>query len=137
MKSKELSVKDSKVKIWTSRILSTVGAAFLVFDSITKILGVKQVVDGTVELGYSHQLVPIIGVLLLVFSILYIIPRTRMIGLLLLTGYLGGAVATHFRVGSPLLTHILFPVYISLLLWVGFYLREESLKAVIPFWKAK
>ena len=137
MRSTEINEKFSKRKIWAGRILTILGTIFLVFDSLGKIFGVQEAVEGTVKLGYPNQVVPIIGILLLIFSIIYIIPRTRMIGLILLTAYLGGAVATHFRIGSPLFTHILFPVYISLIIWGGFYLNEESLKNLIPIWKVK
>lgn len=137
MRSTELNEKFSKRKIWMGRILTSIGTIFLAFDSLGKIFGVPEAVEGTVKLGYPNHLVPIIGILLLIFSVIYIIPRTRMIGLILLTAYLGGAVATHFRVGNPLLTHVMFPVYISLLLWGGFYLRAESLKTLLPLWKSK
>jgi hypothetical protein len=89
-------------------------------------------VKGTAELGYPAALVVWIGAIELVCLVLYLIPRTSVLGALLLTGYLGGAVATHLRVESPLLTHTLFPLYIGAMLWGGLYLRERRLHALLP-----
>ena len=90
------------------------------------------VVEGTVQLGYPESVLLGLGIVLLACTVLYVIPRTAILGAILLTGYLGGAVATHVRVGNPLFTHVLFPVYLGVLIWGGLYLRDERLRALIP-----
>jgi hypothetical protein len=116
---------------WTGRILSGLVVAFLLFDAAGKLMKVAPVVEGTVKLGYPESTVLPIGVLLLVGVALYAIPRTSVLGAIYLTAYLGGAVATHFRVGSPLTTHVLFPVYVAALLWGGLALRNPRLLALL------
>ena len=74
-----------------------------------------------------------IGLIELVCLALYLIPRTSVLGALMLTGYLGGAIATHVRIGSPLPTHTLFPIYVALMVWGGLYLRESRLRELLPF----
>ena len=88
--------------------------------------------EGTVHLGYPQNLVVEIGIILLACTVLYIIPRTCVLGAILLTGYLGGAVASQLRIGEPLFGYVLFPVYIGILAWGGIYLREARLRALIP-----
>ena len=88
--------------------------------------------EGTVKLGYPETVIVPLGIILLTCTILYVIPRTSVLGAILLTGYLGGAVATHVRVGDPLFTHVLFPVYLGVLIWGGLYLRDDRLPALIP-----
>jgi hypothetical protein len=112
--------------------LSWLGVLFLLFDSTGKLLEVQPVIDGTLQLGYPRDVVFSLGVILLSCVLLYAVPRTSLLGALLLTGYLGGAVATHVRVQSPLLTHILFPIYISSLLWGGLMLRDVRVRALLP-----
>ena len=107
--------------------------AFLIFDSIGKLLEVQPVLDGTKQLGYPPDVVFGLGVTLLSCVLAYVIPRTSVLGAILLTAYLGGAVATHVRVGNPLFTHILFPTYLAALLWGGLVLREPGLRAFIPW----
>jgi hypothetical protein len=102
-------------------------------DAVGKFVQPEPVVSGTVELGYSESVILPLGVLLLACVVLYVIPRTAVLGAILLTGYLGGAVATHVRVGSPTFTHLLFPVYIGILLSLGLYLRSRKLRELIPF----
>jgi hypothetical protein len=105
---------------------------FLLFDSVIKLMRSTPVVESFDQLGYPVSLAPGIGILQLVCIALYVIPRTSMLGAILLTGYLGGAVATHVRVGSPLLSHVLFPVYVAVLIWGGLFLREDRLRGLIP-----
>ena len=107
-------------------------AVFLTFDAILKIFRLGPAVDGTTALGYPTETVLWIGLIEFVCLLLYLVPRTSVLGALLLTGYLGGAVATHVRIGSPLFTHTLFPIYVALLLWAGLYLREKRLQALVP-----
>jgi len=115
------------------RILSGLAIAFLLFDSVGKVAGLAPAVEGTVQLGYPASTLLGIGLLQLGCLLLYAVPRTAVLGALLLTGYLGGAVATHVRVGSPLVSHVLFPVYVAAMLWGGLYLREPRLRALLPF----
>jgi hypothetical protein len=122
----------SKGKLWTGRIMSTLPALFLLLDGVMKLMKPEFVVKATVQLGYPESVIVPLGIVVLVCVILYVIPRTAVLGAILLTGYLGGAVATHARVGDPLFSHTLFPVYFAILVWGGLYLREERLRALIP-----
>jgi len=118
--------------IWIGRTLSALAILFLSFDTIVKVLRLPVAVDGTTQLGYPESSVFVIGIIQLVCLVLYVIPQTSVFGAILFTGYLGGAIATHLRIGSPLFTHILFPIYVAVLIWGGLYAREPRLRAVIP-----
>lgn len=122
----------SKRRLWTGRILSGFAVLFLVFDAVVKFTKIAPVVDAFAQLGYPISLAPTIGSLALLCVVLYVIPRTSVLGAILLTGYLGGAVASQLRIGSPLLSHVLFPVYVAALIWGGLYLRDEQLSALVP-----
>jgi DoxX-like family len=122
----------SKGKLWTGRIMSAAPALFLLVDGVGKLVKPAPVVEGTVQLGYPESVLLGLGIVLLTCTVLYVIPRTAVLGAILLTGYLGGAIATHVRVASPLLSHILFPVYVAVLIWGGLYMRDERLRALIP-----
>ena len=119
--------------LWTGRIISGLAVAFLIFDSVGKLLEVQPVIDGTKQLGYPPDIVFSLGVTLLLCVLAYLVPRTSVLGAVLLTGYLGGAVATHVRVGNPLFTHALFPAYVAALLWGGLMLRDTQLRAFLPW----
>ncbi len=114
------------------RVLSALPVLFLSFDSVIKLFRIDPVLRSFAQLGYPVELSVAIGLIELACLVLYLVPRTSILGAILLTGYLGGAVATHTRVGSPLFTHILFPIYVALLLWGGLFLRERRLKALLP-----
>jgi hypothetical protein len=128
-----VSVESSSLTRWGGRILSALPVAFLIFDSVIKLIGVDAVAESFGELGYPVHLAMGIGLLELVCIAIYVVPRTGVLGAVLLTGYLGGAIATHVRIGSPLFSHTLFPVYVGLLLWAGIYLRERRLRELLPF----
>ena len=116
---------------WSSRVgvvLSGIAVLFLVFDSLGKLLAVRAVLEGAQSLGYPADLTRPLGIILLTCVVIHLVPRSSALGALLLTGYLGGAVATHLRVGSPLATHVLFPVYVGALVWAGLVLRRADLK---------
>ncbi len=113
-------------------VCTTIVALFLAFDTLLKILRLDAAVEGTTSLGYPADTVLVIGIIELVCLVLYLVPRTSVFGALLMTGYLGGAIATHVRISSPLLTHTFFPVYVALLLWGGLYLRDPRLRALVP-----
>lgn len=111
--------------------LSALAALFLLFDSSGKLLKVAPVVAGTVDLGFPESSVRALGVILALCVVTYLLPRISILGAILLTGYLGGAVATHVRVGSPLLTHVLFPVYVGAVAWGGLWLRDTRLRRLL------
>jgi hypothetical protein len=118
-------------KIWAGRILSGLAVLFLLFDSVIKLMTIGPVVESFTQLGYPVSLSVGIGLLELVCVAVYLIPRTAMVGAVLLTGYLGGAVATHVRVSSPLFSHVLFPTYVAALIWAGLYLRDSRLRPLV------
>lgn len=113
-------------------ILTALVALFLAFDTTLKVLGLPAAVQGTMNLGYPAQSVIWIGTIQLICLVLYLVPRTTVLGAVLLTGYLGGAVASQVRVEAPLFSHVLFPIYTAALMWGGVYLRETRLRAVVP-----
>ena len=122
----------SRRRLWAGRVLSGLAVLFLLVDSAGKLLQVQPVIDGTVQLGYPREIVFSLGVILLSCVLAYVIPRTSVLGALLLTGYLGGAVATHVRVENPLFSHVLFPIYVAAFLWGGLILRDPRLRAFLP-----
>jgi DoxX-like family len=123
----------AKKRLVAGYLLTALVALFLSFDTVIKVLKLAPAIQGTTELGYPAGSVIWIGMIELACLTLYLAPPTSALGALLLTGYLGGAIATHVRVGSPLLSHTLFPIYVALMLWGGLYLREPRLRALLPF----
>jgi hypothetical protein len=119
--------------IWTGRIMSALAVVFLLFDTVIKVMKLPVAVEGTVKLGYPESVIVGIGTIELLCLALYVIPRTAVTGAILFTGYLGGAIATHVRIGSPLFSHTLFPIYVAALIWGGLLLRENRLRALVPF----
>jgi hypothetical protein len=126
---------ESKKMLWTGRIVSGVIALLLLLDAVMKILQVPQVMEGTVKVGYPAGAVRPIGIILLLCLICYVIPRTAVLGAILLTGYLGGAVATNVRISSPLFSYTLIPVYVGVLVWGGLFLQDQRLRTLIPLRK--
>ena len=122
----------SRRRLWGGRILSGLAVAFLLFDGIIKLMEINPVTESFVRLGYPTSLAIAIGTIELVCLAIYLVPRTAVLGAILLTGFLGGAVATHVRVGDPLLSHVFFPIYVGLLLWGGLFLRMPTVRALIP-----
>jgi hypothetical protein len=114
-------------------VLTTIVALFLTFDTVLKVLQLGPAVKATTDLGYPTATVLPIGIVELVCLALYLVPQTSVLGAILLTGYLGGAIATHVRAGSPMFSHTLFPLYVALMLWGGLYLREPRLAELLPF----
>ena len=113
------------------RVLSAVAILFLTFDSVVKVLKLQVAVEGTMQLGYPEHMVMVIGIIELICLALYVIPSTSVLGAILFTGYLGGAIASHARIGSPLATHTLFPIYVAALIWGGLFLRDDRLRALV------
>ena len=122
----------SKKRVWTGRIISALVVLFLLFDSAIKLMKLPPAVEGTARLGYPVSLVLPIGLVLLICVVLYVIPSTSVVGAILLTGYLGGAVASNVRIGNPLFGYVLFPVYVAVLLWTGLLLRDDRLRELVP-----
>ena len=120
-----------KKMLWAGRIISALPVLFLLMDGVMKLLKPAMVVDATVQLGYRETVILPLGIVLLSCTVLYIIPRTGILGAILLTGYLGGAVATHVRVGEGFFP-VLFPVIPGVLLWGGLWFRDERLRTLIP-----
>ncbi len=121
--------------IWTGRILSGLAIAFLLFDATMKFFMDKlppEALEAGAALQWPIELMPTVGAILLVCTVLHLIPKTTLLGAVLLTGYLGGAVASHIRVSNPLFSHTLFPIYIAAFIWVGLYLRNARLRQVFP-----
>ncbi|MDQ6676946.1 MAG: DoxX family protein [Acidobacteriota bacterium] len=131
MESVTQTAPADRARVWVGRILSGLVILFLVFDSIMKFIKPTPVAEAFAKLGLPLSLSAALGVVLLICTILYSIPRTSFLGAILLTGYFGGAVATHLRVGDPLFSHVLFPAYLGVLLWAGLYLREDRLRALL------
>ena len=122
----------SNAALWTGRVMSGVLILFLLFDGAIKLIPLDIVVETSAQLGIPADHARLLGVLTLACAILYAFPRTSVLGAILLTGYLGGAIATHLRAGSPLFSHLLFGLYLGLMAWGGLYLRDERLRALIP-----
>ena len=114
------------------RALSALAIAFLAFDTAIKLAGMSVVAETLSSLGVSADLGFTIGVVELVCLVLYAVPRTAVLGAILLTALFGGGIATHIRVGSPVFTHILFGVYLGLFVWGGLYLRSARLRELMP-----
>ena len=122
---------SSNIQTITGWVLSGLPSLLLLADAIGKLIKPQPVVESTLALGYPESVLTSLGVVLLLATLLYAVPRTSFIGALLLTAYLGGAVATHVCLQHPLFTHVLFPVYLSLAIWGGLYLRNETLRRLV------
>jgi hypothetical protein len=131
MKSDNQAVTVSTKVLWAGWIMSGLPALFLLVDAIMKLVKPVPVVEATVRLGYPEGAIVPLGIVLLTATVIYLIPRTAILGAILLTGYLGGAVATHVRVGENLFS-ITFPIIFGVLLWGGLYLRELRLRSLVP-----
>jgi hypothetical protein len=125
------SITPSRAARWTGRILSTIVVLLLGLDALMKLLQVAPVLAASAELGYSAHAVFGIGVVLAICVAVYVIPRTSLLGAVLLTGYLGGAIATHVRAGHPLWTHTLFPIYVAVVIWGGLVLRDGRARGIL------
>ena len=121
----------SKSALWAARIIGWLAALFLIVDAVFKFIKPAPVVEATVRLGYSESSILPLGAVLLVCTILYLIPATAVLGAILLTGYLGGAVATHVRAAEGIFP-IVFPIIFGGLLWLSLYLRDVRLRALVP-----
>ena len=129
------SPSSSRVQRVAGTILSGLVVAFLVFDGVIKLIPLPVVTETMAALGYSGDpaLARLLGVITLICALLYAIPQTSVLGAIFLTGLLGGAMATHLRVGSPVFSHLLFGLYLGIIAWGGLYLRYEAVRKMIPF----
>lgn len=121
----------SNSRLWTRRILSGLAILFLAFDTAIKFAHITPVTQTMAQLGIPDHLVLTIAIIQAICLVLYIVPRTAILGAVLFTGYLGGAIMSNLRVENPLFSHVLFPTYIGALLWVGLYLRDTRVRALI------
>ncbi len=121
-------IPGSKTMLWAGRIMSALPVLMLLVSGVMKLVKPAPVVEGFAHLGYPTSLALGLGIIELACIVVYVIPRTSMLGAVLLTGYLGGATATHVRIGEPFLT----PIVLGVLVWGGLYLREDRLRALLP-----
>lgn len=128
METTNTSSKKMKITGW---VLSIVAILLLLADGFAKLIKPEPVIQATLQLGYPESTMTTIGILAIICAIIYAIPRSAFAGAILLTGFLGGAIATHFRINNPLFSHTLFPVYLLLFIWLGLYLRSASLRKLL------
>lgn len=124
---------ESRAMVWTGRVLSGLAIAFLLMDGVMKFFLDKlppEVLEANAPLQWPMEKMTTLGTILLACTLLYAIPRTTLLGAVLLTGYLGGAIASHVRVSNPLWTHTLFPIYVAVFVWLGFYLRNPEFRKI-------
>lgn len=122
----------SNSSLWAGRILSGLAALFMTFDGVIHVLRIPPVVQGFSQLGFPLSVSVPLGIIELICVAVYLYPRTSVLGAILLTGYLGGAIATQVRISAPLFSTMLFPIYVALFVWGGLYLRDDKLRAMIP-----
>jgi hypothetical protein len=122
---------ETKKERWAGRVVTALPVLFLLFDLSIKLAHVQPVSDAFARLGIPDHLAVAIGALELICLAIYLAPRTAVLGAVLLTGFLGGAIMLHVRIGDPLFSHVLFPVYIGALLWAGLYLRDPRIRALL------
>ena len=130
MPSEPQTATASKVMVWTGRVMSALPALFLLFGGVMNLIKPDFVVQGSAEMGYAESVILPLGIVLIASTILYLIPRTAVLGAILLTGYLGGAVDAHVRKGDNL---FFVPVLFAALLWGGLVLRDAKLRALLPW----
>lgn len=118
----------SRMRLWVARIMSWLVILFMLFDGVFKLIQPAPVVEGTLVLGFAQHHIALLGILAIISTVLYALPRTAVLGAILLTGYFGGVIATQVRVDAPLLTHTLFAVYLAILAWGGLWLRDERVR---------
>jgi len=131
MQTDSQTTADSKSWVRAGYIISALPVLFLLFDGVAKLFKPPFVLEATVQLGYPESVIIGIGGALTACVVLYVIPRTSILGAILLTGYLGGAVSAQVRIGAPPFS-VIFPIILGILLWLGLYMRDRQLRALIP-----
>jgi hypothetical protein len=126
----------SSAAVWVGRTMSGLVIAFMLLDGVMKLIPMDVVISTSEQMGIPGSLARPLGIIGLFCTFLYAIPRTSLLGAILLTGYLGGAIASYFRLSDPIFTHTLFGLYLGLLAWGGLYLRDARLRALIPLREA-
>jgi hypothetical protein len=126
-----VSTPTSKFRRWAGYVVSGIPVLFLAVDGAAKLARPAPVIEGTVNLGFPPSCIVPLGIVLLACVALHLYRRTAILGAVLLTGYLGGAIATHVRVGDPLLSHVLFPVYLGVFIWLGLFLRDPRARGLV------
>jgi hypothetical protein len=134
MQSTTPAAPVSTKALWAGRVISGLAVLFLLFDGVTKVMKVAPVLQASAQLGFPVNLIVAIGTVLVICTVIYVIPSTSVLGAILLTGYLGGAVAIQARIGNPLF-ETFFPVIFGVLVWAGIFLRDNRLRALIPWRK--
>jgi len=124
--------QPSNTALWIGRVMSGLVVAFMLLDGAMKLVPLYVVVTTSEQMGIPGSVARTLGIIGLICTVLYAVPRTSVLGAILLTGYLGGAIASHLRLGDPIFTHTLFGLYLGLLPWGGLYLRDSRLRALIP-----
>lgn len=127
-----MTANVSMKKIWTGRVLSALIVLFMTMDGVMKLFKPVPVLKASAELGWPESIIVATGIILLFCTLLYAVPRTAVLGAILLTGYPGGAVAIQWRIGHPLFSETLFPVYMGIVVWAGLFLRDQRLCEMIP-----
>ena len=134
MKTDVKTTKVSNAALWAGRIISVLPALMLIFGGVMNLLKPASVLQEFGRLGYSESVAFGIGILAITCAVIYLIPSVSVLGAILLTGYLGGAVATHVRVGDPVF-NVVMPILLGVLVWGGLFLRDERMRELIPFRK--
>ena len=120
----------TRTTMWTGRVLSALAVIFLAFDGSIKLMKLPVVIDATAQLGFPQDSILVMGLLLVACTLIYAIPRTSVVGAVLLTGYLGGAVAAQMRVGHPAF-EVIFPIIVGSIVWIGLFMRDQRVRALI------
>lgn len=123
----------SKWALWIGWAMTGLIVLFLLFDGVSKLVLERHVVEATTEIGYPVGVIRPLGIICLVCTVLYVIPRTAVLGAILLTGFLGGAIASKVRIEDPLFSSTLFGLYVAVFVWGGLYLRDGRLRALLPW----
>lgn len=123
----------SRIQLWAGRTLTAIPALFMLMDGVGKILRPPAVLEPSLAMGFNAQDVLTLGIIQLACVAFFLVPRTAALGGILLTAYLGGAISIHVKLHNPLFTHILFPVYLGVMVWGGLYMRDSRVRALIPF----
>jgi len=131
MTGDSLQAPLSKAAVWAGRVISGLIVTFMLFDGVIKVIKIEPVMKACVELGIPEYTIQGIGIVLIVSTILYAIPQTAVLGAILLTGYMGGALQTHVRMGGPVFS-VVFGALFGVLIWLGLYLRDRRVRALIP-----
>jgi hypothetical protein len=133
MQSETSAPPNPKWMTWTGWIISVLPVAILLMSGVMKLQKPPEVLEGIAKLGWSEDLLPSLAIVEIGCAVIYLIPPTAVLGAILLAGYLGGAIATHMRVGDPLIPSMLVPIVLGVVVWLGVYLREPRLRAVLPW----